>query len=1350
MKKWTYGVTIKSVRIMKKLYKALLCTFCATALFSCVQEEFEPTGTIVPEGYELQTFSVQTQSTRTTVEINADGTHGNTLWAKGDQLAIFWDGGKGTADLKGEGGSTTGSFTGAVEQGKKVNYAVYPSKIASFVEGTTVNVEIPAQQEGTFSAGNIAVAEVGNDNSISFNNLNAFLCVQLVSEEITKITIESVGGEPLVGIIPVTFEENDGKRLAVCGTVTKGDAKVTMTKAAGETGRYYVSIVPGVIHSEGLLMTYYKGEEVSGTYQLNQRLAPLANVIYNFGEFEPDFNYYVTKDGAGNKSGLTWRDAMPFAQMVDDVFEGPAWKDEAAYSCKKILADEYNGATFHIEEGEYEIDESWRALRYINDELVTLTFMGGYDKETHKRDLVNSKTEFTNKHGNNILDVDYDDGCSDMDITFDGIGFVNANMSSSKHNAAFYSYCANGNVSITIKNCHFTGNTHVNDVDGSNGAALLIFSVKNVTIENTVFANNEAVCAPAITIADTKATITNCRFENNEATQNAGVVYVNSGAKPTFNDCVFTGNKALKWGMVQHQSGTTTLNDCIFTKNTTDDAWDGGAIAVCKNSSGTVVINGGEISENHAGWGAAFYQDKLEGSKVATIYANDVLIKDNSSAASGAIWANGVTELTRCVLDGNTAGATGTGDATAIVVAQGANMSLYGCSVENHYAKDNANTIIIRDNASLYIGADSYGNRSLIKGNTAKFGGAIRVIHDKNKTSTSTLDVEATTFEGNTGQYGGAIIAYGPSDVNLYNGVVFKENYSSKGNGGAILFESNGTLTCNRCHFQNNRAYNVGGAIRVDNSSAKIYLNATTFKGNYHDGDPAGTTIQIHQANTFAMNNCTIADDTYTKKNHDSEPRISWLSFDEPQTLWMSNNTFIGMPWLKSEATYGGLVRIWLDVDTDAYFVNNIIVTSEEHENTWSFCQLNKSIDQANVPSVKLYHTKYSEFEYASACENAGYLTHMETPTSSGFTMSSFGDLEWHEDECYWSWNGTLTGGRNTEMINRDQFVSTIEEAAPEFKTWLESEGELERDQLGGHRGAADWWPGSYQGNAASSIKITTFNLRSSTMDESTDARKWSNRKAGVYEWFNTNQPAIVAAQECTDDQRNDILNNCTEYGAVWYERQASWWEQLLGKDVDAPVVTFYKKSDVTVKSSGTFWLYEGAPTSPKQASNQNQERCATWMKCTYKNTKMVVINAHLSYRTKDGDMHSSEAMQTLRQYEMDVITGWIEDNVTAADGPVVLLGDFNIDQGNAIFNYYKNGTNGFYHGRAEAAETDMGRTFNNWYPAGDENWSKQQTIDHQFFKGFTSIDSYLVDRNTYADVEFISDHWPLTAVYKF
>jgi hypothetical protein len=55
-------------------------------------------------------------------------------------------------------------------------------------------VTVPAEQNGTFSAGNIAVAEVGEGNSLAFNNVNAFLCVQLVSDEVTKIHVKSVGG----------------------------------------------------------------------------------------------------------------------------------------------------------------------------------------------------------------------------------------------------------------------------------------------------------------------------------------------------------------------------------------------------------------------------------------------------------------------------------------------------------------------------------------------------------------------------------------------------------------------------------------------------------------------------------------------------------------------------------------------------------------------------------------------------------------------------------------------------------------------------------------------------------------------------------------------------------------------------------------------------------------------------------------------------------------------------------------------------------------------------------------------------------------------------------------------------
>ena len=219
---------------MKKMYRMLLCALGATMLFSCVKENFdELQENQIPEGYEMQKFTAVTLETKTTVEVNDDGTHGATLWEKGDQLSIFWDGGKGTADLEGEGGATTGNFKGALPQGVRATYAVYPSSVPSSVDGSTVKVTIPAEQTGSFSAGNISVAEVGDANTLAFNNVNAFLHVQLVSEDITKITIESLAGQSLVGTVPVTFGE-DGVEYA---EVENGSSKGTMTKAVGETGR---------------------------------------------------------------------------------------------------------------------------------------------------------------------------------------------------------------------------------------------------------------------------------------------------------------------------------------------------------------------------------------------------------------------------------------------------------------------------------------------------------------------------------------------------------------------------------------------------------------------------------------------------------------------------------------------------------------------------------------------------------------------------------------------------------------------------------------------------------------------------------------------------------------------------------------------------------------------------------------------------------------------------------------------------------------------------------------------------------------------------------------------------------
>ena len=1061
--------------------------------------------TVVPEGYTLQTFSVETQSTKTTVEINADGTHGNTLWTKGDQLAIFWDEGTGTADLQGEGGSTTASFKGAVPDGLKAKYAVYPSKVASSVEGSTLKVTIPAEQEGTFSAGNISVAEIGEDNSISFNNINAFLCVQLMSDEITKITVRSVGGQALAGTVPVTFNEG----AASFGEVTETSSELTMTP--GAKGRYYISIVPDVTHAEGLLMTYYKGEEVSGTYYLDKSLQVVANKIYNFGEFEPDGNYYVAAQAKGRKNGLSWSDAMSFSDMI-------AMLENAKLDNNTLAA--INGAVFNIEEGEYVLDGSLFAFEYDSDDPIKFTFKG-----------VEGKTSISGNNEHTIFDIyGNENGKGSIEIIFEGLGFVE----SKDEYPAFY--CQHSNSTTKFINCFISDNVSTSDNSNKGkGAGIAAMNGANLILENTVFEHNEGNYGAAVFVSG-DVEIAGCTFANNIADAYGGAIYLDPYGKLFVTNTVFRGNEA-------------------------------------GNRGGAVYVD------------------------------------DNSHANIGYSTLNG-----NC------------------------------CS---------------RDN-----------------------GGAICVM------GSARLDLFRSSFIGNYGVSGGAIYTGGTAP-----------------------------------------------------DYADLFIDECSFDANYVK-KAYGATMNIDGINYFCMHNSSIRG-SYNKTTQSGD-KASWLAIDVDKTgcnsSSISNCSIIGNTQYSSDGSSfttidgAGLIALWGDKH---YFTNNIIVPESD------------AVVSILGGTCDLAYNHYNTLSGVTSTDNGGNV--------SGLTAGDIDALTWSNDDndsYYWKWDGTINGSAPsfTTQLNVYNRVNGL---CPDFVTW--SGSDFYKDQRNAARGNGDWWPGAYQGNATLPVKVTvtTFNIRGSNMDETETSREWANRKTGVFAWFNENQHPFVCSQECSEDQRKGILSNCKAYDAVYYAGSSSWLDQFLGRDTDAPVVTFYKKDEVTVHSSGTFWLVDGAPTSPTKAPNQNQERCATWMKCTYKDKKMVVINTHISYKTETGDTGTSEAMQALRESEMGVIKTWVTNSSNynpEVDGPVVLVGDLNVDLNNSVFTKWRhnNADDGFYNARDTMWEIDKdacdtGRTFNNW---GTVNG--QLTIDHQFYKGFSSVSSYSVDREPYAGVTYISDHWPLSVVYEF
>lgn len=1379
--------------------KFFYAVMIAAAMASCVKEELKDPGTGIPEGCSLQEFKVISEQTKS--EVDAVG---NTVWSTGDAIKIFWDGGSGSATLVGDGGQTSGVFSGAVPDGKKVNYAVYPASLTSSVEGDVVTVSIPSSQDGSFAAGNIAVSAVDDENVLKFTNVNAFLKIQLKSDEITKIVVESVDGSALVGKQPVSF----GGEPPALGTPSETSSSVTMT--AGAKGRYYISVLPGVTHSKGLLLKYFKGESVSGTYFLDKNVTTARNKVLAFGEFEPDGNYYVTVTGAGKKNGVDWANAMTPAQMGKLILANAS--ESAESKAARLLA--INGAVFHMGAGEHNLGAS-QTVSFSETEPVVLTFIGGYGENgSEGRDLANNESAFSGagEHAALILN-------GGVNATFDGVGFVNSSVDANEKGAL---ECVGATTSVTLTNCFVKNNTNTL-ADGA-CAGIQLTSCGSFTATGCVISGNTAYASPAMYMRNTSVNMTSCKFENNVASNNTGAFRITGGNTSNFTECEFINNKANGGdrGAVNHNAGTSTFTDCVFSGNQASS--NGGAIAT--TGTGTLKMVGGSMTGNKAGGnGAALYivgasaqvtEVEISGNtatKDAAVYLEKTsnftrcTVKNNAGTWGGAFeCAGGILQIQGGTYEGNYAKGGGLVNVTTKKNKEGEIVSIGGLAItssqgegtliKNNYATGgHGGAILFGNNGSIKIEdavfEGNYNNSSndawggaigstengkltisdcVFTGNHSKYLGGAAI----NLQNVANMDLSRCTFVGNysestgiadsnnNGNYAGGALRLNTKGVVKIDQCTFKANHvktSAAYNhayGGAIYVNTGGTFKINKCHFDGNYATR-GGALCAWATDAKIYMNGCSFTGNWISYR-YGTTIHIEKAGEFCMYNSSIADNTYTSGGT-GDWQSCWLNLSTiTNSLCITNCSFIGSPRVGASAAVNtsansALVRFDELGSDNNYFINNIIVTDQAVGKNRSLANYNKKITMV-----------YNKRSDNSANGAGGSATAIESPASNGFagTSAYFGGLQWKAGnsaaDSYWDWNGTMTLGNNTTRITANQAKSYLETANSAFKSWLEEIDELSYSQTGNSRGNGEWWPGAFQPQSELvTVDVTTFNIRSNEITENSKypERKWSNRKAGVIEFINTNKHPFVCVQECHKSQRDDILAGCPEYGLIGFIIPESWW---FADDDMSPIAIFYKKDVVSVKSSGTFWLVEGAPQYPVRSDVQKHSRCATWMRCTYRGLPMLVINTHLSYRTRTSEDQGSAEMQALRQSEMDVISKWIEDNYNeAVDGPYVLTGDFNIDQGNEIFSRYKNdegciGDLGRYARKRAHGYTDFGRTFNNWQPyTGDNKGTPGQlTIDHEFFWGFSGVTSYKIDRNSYAGYELISDHWPVTATYVF
>ena len=265
------------------------------------------------------------------------------------------------------------------------------------------------------------------------------------------------------------------------------------------------------------------------------------------------------------------------------------------------------------------------------------------------------------------------------------------------------------------------------------------------------------------------------------------------------------------------------------------------------------------------------------------------------------------------------------------------------------------------------------------------------------------------------------------------------------------------------------------------------------------------------------------------------------------------------------------------------------------------------------------------------------------------------------------------------------------------------------------------WYEDPEGTDGGRTVKVMSFNLRSADSNDP-GVNNWTARRPAVKAMLAAQSPLVMGTQECDPIQRKNIIEDDPRYAAI-------------GVDLNGPgdceeCAVFYLKDSIEVLTHATFYL-SNTPDVPSRLNGTSNYRVCTWGKMKMKKggQEFYFFNTHLEYSAAQ-----------LRQPEMDIILGKIKEIVTE-EAPMVLLGDFNCDEDDAIYNGIKN--YGFQSCRTKALVGDSHKTHNGF-------GGYAQTLDHAFYKGFAGVNKFATDRYKYAGITYISDHYPIWASLKF
>lgn len=266
---------------------------------------------------------------------------------------------------------------------------------------------------------------------------------------------------------------------------------------------------------------------------------------------------------------------------------------------------------------------------------------------------------------------------------------------------------------------------------------------------------------------------------------------------------------------------------------------------------------------------------------------------------------------------------------------------------------------------------------------------------------------------------------------------------------------------------------------------------------------------------------------------------------------------------------------------------------------------------------------------------------------------------------------------------------------------------------------------------SAQTFRVGSYNIRYANQGDSLKGNSWTQRYPAIVDMIRFHGFDIFGTQEGLIRQLSDLQRNLPGYAYIGVGRDD-------GKQAGEHSAIFYRTDMFEVLESGNFWLSE-ITDRPNKGWDAALPRICSWGKFRVKNTRVqfYMFNLHMDHVGVKARAESAKLiLKKISEFPKDI--------------PVILSGDFNVDQYNESYTLINN--SGQLRDSYELAPIKLATngTFNNW----DSNGFSDSRIDHIFLSPQLTVNRYGIltdsyrekltgEKTTYAN-RLPSDHFPV------